>query len=219
MSVMADENLSLSAELLLLAIDPGLGGLVPHNRGRFRRALARTRASDTGARQWRWRAQREALQELERAGLLQPRGAFGGRVQLADRRRAVTRFNRLRKCLDEDNLSEPRDRELALLLAWTGVLQHRLSRDERRIAARRIRKLARTVELDGKFQSPLSGTQGEPDWVTAVGWGAYDIQRDLLKDAVADLASGDVPGFDAVGLSGAGSESFAGAEGGATDSR
>ena len=46
-----------------------------------------------------------------------------------------------------------------------------------------------------------------------------NIQRDPLKDAVADLASGDGAGFDAVGLSGAGSESFAGSEGGGTDSQ
>lgn len=218
MAAVADRDLSLSAELLLFAIDPADGGLVPHDRGRFREALADSERSNGHKR--RWGARRRALRELERAGLVEPRRQFLGRVRLADRDRAAAYVHRLRKCLRDDEFATPRDRELAIILAWAGVLTHRLgSRDERRIAARRIRKVAHSLEVDGLWQAPLSGTLAEPDWVNAVGRVAYDAQSDLLSGAIAGFASGDAACFNAVGLTGGGSESFAGSDGGGSDCR
>ena len=47
----------------------------------------------------------------------------------------------LRRCIENDELSRPRDQHLLLLLASSGVLVQMLSRDERLIALRRLRKL------------------------------------------------------------------------------
>jgi len=200
--------------LLLLAINPADGGLFPRDRGRFRQALSETYRSDRGERRSAWRARRHALLELELAGIVEPPRGLGRRLRLADRGRAADRFHRLQRCLDQDDFPEPRDRELAILLAWSGVLARRLSRDQRRIAARRLRKLARSLELDGLWQAPLSGTLAEPEWVNAVGRVAYDFQSDLLHGALSDLATG---GLNAVGLSGAGGDSWSGSDGGGSN--
>lgn len=209
---MAEDNLSLTAELLLLAINPADGGLFPRDRGRFRKALRETYRSDRGERRSAWRARRHALLELELAGIVEPPRGLGRRLRLADRGRAADRFHRLQRCLDQDDFPEPRDRELAILLAWSGVLARRLSRGQRRIAVRRLRKLARSLERDGLWQgAPLSGTVA----ALAVGRVAHDdFQSDLLHGALSDFATGGESCFNAVGLSGAGGDSCSGSDGG-----
>lgn len=141
---MVATELSLTAELLLLAIDPARGGLLPRHRRRFRKALAAADLADRGGgRRWPWaasRARRGALGELERAEILQPRRPFG-RPRLADRAVAARRFDRLCRGLRDEGLSGSRDRELLLLVAWSGVLAKRLSKADRRLAARRLRRL------------------------------------------------------------------------------
>ena len=170
---MVDVNLSLTAELILLAIDPEKGGLFPRRRRRFRKALAATDIAGRGdARMGVWgarRARRRALGELERAGLVEERRLFG-RLRLADRTRARERFSELVRCVREDEL-DPRDRELLLLLAWSGVLVRRLSRDERRLAVRRLRKWVPSAEAAGGWQARLRG-QASISGVGVVGLAA-----------------------------------------------
>lgn len=129
-----EADLSLGAELLLLSVDPGDGGLFPHKRRRMRKAL---RAAGSG--------RRRALSELRGAGLVERDGPVG-RVRLVDRAEAGARFRRLGEGLSKDALGQGRDRDLAFLLAWTGVLGARLSAHERRVASRRIRSLAETAQ-------------------------------------------------------------------------
>lgn len=141
---------SLTAELLLLAIDPAKGGLYPRRRRRFRQALTATYLADRGGGQrWPWaasRARRKALTELRRNGTLEPPQMLR-RLRLADRSIAARRFDRLRRCIRDDEYPEPRDRELLLLLAWSGVLAQRSTKVERRLAARRLRKLGMGSQL------------------------------------------------------------------------
>ena len=140
---MAETPLSLPAELHLLAIDPSSGGLLPRRRLRFRKALAAAEAAHRGGGgrpgvTASVRGRRRALRELEAADLLKSRRPFG-RMRLADSSAAGVRFQRLLSCLRDGKDLPPRDRELALLLAWSGLLAERLSKGDRRIVARRLR--------------------------------------------------------------------------------
>jgi hypothetical protein len=92
-------------------------------------------------------------------------------------------------------------------------LARRLTKDERRIAARRLRKLVRSSDL-GLRQVPLSGTVAEPEWVNAIGRVAHNAQQDLLGDVITDFAAGGHSGLEAVGLGGGGGDSAHGSEGG-----
>ncbi len=105
-----------------------------------------------------------------------------------------------------------------MLLAWSGVLASRLSREERRIAARRLRKLVRSPELADSRQASLSGQAPEPEWVSALGRVAHEAQGDLLREAASDLLSGD-SGFNAVSLGEADGGSWGGSQGGGSDGR
>ena len=212
-------DLSLGAELLLLAIDPARGGLLPRNRTRFRRALAGAYRSDRASRRG-WspapgRARRRAVRELKRAGLVEQR--WLGHLRLADRAEAAKHFNRLSSCLRDDELSEPRDRVLTLLLAWSGVLAQRLSRDERRIAARRLRPLIRAGQLGEVPGAPTSGQAPAPDWLDALGLVAVGLHGSLIADVISDFGHGDFGGLDSGGFDGARAVSWAGAD--AADSR
>ncbi|MCA1701428.1 MAG: hypothetical protein LC790_22025, partial [Actinobacteria bacterium] len=86
---------SLTAELLLLGIDPAKGGFLPCCGRRFRKALALASLADRGGgRHWPWlarRARREGLGELAREGILEPRRWFKA-PRVADRTVAVRRF-------------------------------------------------------------------------------------------------------------------------------
>lgn len=190
-------DLSLSAELLLLAIDPTEGGLFPHDRRRFRKALAHAHRVDRGdatiAVRGAGRARREAVGELERAGLVEPRRVFG-RLRLVDQE-ARRRFHQLVRCLRDDDLTDPRDRVLLLLLAGSGVLAQRLSYQERRLAARRLRTLVRTHQRASPVppahgaQPPITGG------VSALGNVDMGITRDLLGELFEGLVSGDMGDF------------------------
>lgn len=148
------EELSFTAELLWLAIDPAKGGLFPHHRRRFRKALALAHQVDRGGSRVDLRqARREAVRELERLGLVQPKRALG-RLRLADRARAEERSSELLRRMREDELSDSRDKELLLLLAGSGVLAHRLTPEERRLAARRMRTFL-PPSSDREALSPL----------------------------------------------------------------
>lgn len=203
------EGLSQTAELLLLAIDPAKGGLFPHHRRRFRRALAHTHQADRGdGRTAVWgagRARREAVRELERLGLVEPK-RVSGRLRLADPSRAGKRFHQLVGCVLQDELSDPRDRVLLLLLAGSGVLAHRLSRQERRLAARRLRTLVRAHQRAGPI--PPAHGSGPPmsDVVAVLARRSARDQDDQLEDlldmgefGVSDLSSGDFGGSDSGG--------------------
>jgi hypothetical protein len=133
-----EAQLSLPAEFLLLSIDPRDGGLLPHSRRGLKRALSA--AGDGKARAARGRA----AHELRGAGLVEPRR----KLVLADRAAATQRFNRLRTAIVENDLRDPRDGDLLVLLAVAGVLQHRLDRREKKLAARRLRAMGEAFETD-----------------------------------------------------------------------
>ena len=129
---------SLTTELFLIAIDPATGRLVKRRRRRFRKALAGSYgAFGPGAAA---RARRSALGELRAAGLV-GRSLLPGHYPLIPGSGASTPFARLRRCIVYEGLRSPRDVELFVLLAWSGVLAHRLSRSERTRAQRRLRAL------------------------------------------------------------------------------
>ena len=196
--------LSLAAELLLFAIDPAHGGLLPRRRRRFRRALARAYRADRPGRDWPWvalLARRRATRELAQAGLTASRLLTSPRLRLADRPLAMRRFRRLCGALLEDESPAARELALALLLAWSGILHRRLTRDERRVAARRVRRLAREPLFAATMQVPLSGTLSEPEWVSGLGRVAYETQEDFVMNVISDFASG---GFDEIDLGGGG---------------
>ncbi len=163
------EELSFTAELLWLAIDPAKGGLFPHHRRRFRKALALAHQVDRGASRVDLRqARREAIRELERLGLVQPKRALG-RLRLADRARAEERSSELLRRMREDELSDSRDKELLLLLAGSGVLAHRLTYEERRLAARRMRTFVRPSSDREALSPPPRGARVSPKIRAAFG--------------------------------------------------
>jgi hypothetical protein len=128
-------SLSLAAEVLLLSIDPGDGGLLAERR-RVKRAVGAAGGSLD-----------DALAELEQAGLVRGSlGLLGDRVALVDRAPAGVRFRALQQAIRDDTLEGDREWDLFVLLAQSGVLARRLPRNERRAAASRLRKLDRMLE-------------------------------------------------------------------------
>jgi hypothetical protein len=85
-------------------------------------------------------------------------GWLGSRVQLVDRAPPGRRFRAIEEAVREDTLSEERDRELFVLLSWSGVMARRLPKHERRTAASRLRHLARTSPVAGVL---VGGDGGE----------------------------------------------------------
>lgn len=132
----ADPELSLAAELLLLTFDPGPATLYPTRIGRLSIALG---AADAGKprfgslrriRLWLlgWRARGRAVQELASHGMT----TRSRNPRLLDRAALAGRYGRLAACMRTNTFPDPRDRSLILLLAWMGVLAHRLrGRDPR----------------------------------------------------------------------------------------
>ncbi|HEX8648589.1 MAG TPA: hypothetical protein VF715_16970 [Thermoleophilaceae bacterium] len=178
----APSELSLPAELLLLAIDPERGGLLPRRRRRFRRAF---RAAGGGRRQ--------ALRELREAGLAR-RGGVRRRIRLTDPAEARRRFQRLRETIAAGAAEDPRDVLLLALLAYSGLLAGRLTKGERRRAARMLWRVLRQ-ERTGAWDAPLSGEQSVNQAVMALGRPGFDATTELLDmslgDIVGDLAGGD----------------------------
>jgi len=166
--------LSLPAKLLLLSIDPADGGLLAKSPRRLRRALVHA-ATAEGARAGRGggrSALRGARAELQAAGLVERRGALG-RLHLLDRGWATRTFNHVRGC--EPSCAEhERDQILFVLLAWSGVLRRRLSRDERRVALRR---------LSGLVPAPHGERQGALPGLWGLGAVAVVAHADLLSGA------------------------------------
>ncbi len=192
-----DPDLSLAAETLLLAIDPAHGGLLGRRR-RVRKALARAYRADPRPERnrpgVRGRAAGRARRELWDAGLIERGRALRG-LRLADSRPAARRFQRLRACLRDDDFPEARDCELAVLLAWSAVLPQRLSRDEWRVAVRRLRKL---VAVPSARQVALSGRQPMTEGVLALGLVGSLASTDWLSDVSAESGGGQA-GFDTGG--------------------
>jgi uncharacterized membrane protein YgcG len=133
-----EPTLSLGAELLLVATDPNRGGLLKRHRRRFRRALAAAGNLSPRVPLAAWRVRRQAYGELEGAGLLAP-DSTPRRPSLAEREARTAVLRRVRRCLRDQEEAGPRDRELLLLMGYAGLLAGWLSRDERRLAVRRLR--------------------------------------------------------------------------------
>lgn len=184
-----EADLSLGAELLLLSIDPGDGGLLPHKRRRMRKAL-RAAGSD----------RHRALRELRSAGLVARDLPFG-RIRLVDRAAAGARFRRLKDALAEDAPADGRDRDLVFLLAWAGVLGARLSAHERRAASRRIRSLAETAQ---RSQGIAPANAALSPLILALGVAATEelIEAPLGGDfsgGDGSSTAGELGGFDGGG--------------------
>ena len=188
-----EADLSLGAELLLLSVDPGDSGLLGKRR-RIRRAL---RAAGSSRRQ--------ALGELRAAGLVTRDGPVG-RVRIADRAQAAARFGRLREALAEGRLDdrsteEGRERDLVMLLAWTGALGARLSAHERRVASRRIRALAQKAQ---QAQKVPAASHALPPLILALGRAATDDLLELplgreFPGGDGPFSAGELSGFDVGG--------------------
>jgi hypothetical protein len=164
-------TLSLGAELLLVAIDPVRGGLLPRRRRRFRRALAAAQGFGRAAPLGAWRARRQAHRELERTGLLAS-DASVRRPRLADREARTAVLRRVRRCVRDEAGGEPRDRELLLLMGWSGLLSAWLSRDERRLALRRLQESGAPVS-EGVAALGLIGLAASGDLFAEAGFGDY----------------------------------------------
>lgn len=191
-------DLSPVAQLLALAINPAGGGLFAVDEHRFNQALVAVHGSRGAAASAR-RARREALDELVRAGVVE-RSGFTRRPRLVPRSGVGKPLARLRRCIAEDDFADPRDVELFLLLAWTGLLTCRLEREERRVAVRRLRKLVDsddfgdwigTLEAREKTTAAPSARSVEiPEWARALGTVALREEIDLVAELVADVAGG-----------------------------
>jgi hypothetical protein len=180
-----ETTLSLGAELLLVATDPNRGGLLPRRRRRFRRALAAAQGISRFAPLAGWRARRRAHGELRAAGLLAPDSA-ARRPRLAHREQRTGVLRRVRACVRDKALDAPRDRELLLLMAWSGLLSDWLSRDERRLALRRIQ------------DTPAPQFQG----LGALGLVSAAATADLFAEAgFGDFGGGEAAGLEAGGAS------------------
>jgi hypothetical protein len=178
-------GLSVGAELLLVAVDPNRGGFVRRRRRRFRRALAAAYGLRRFAPFAAWRARRRAYAELARAGLLNS-GSTPRSPRLEDRAARSAVMRRVRRCL-QDVEGEPRDRELLLLMAWSGLLSGWLSQDERRLALRRLQH----------GQAPVS------EGVAALGAVGLAASSDLFAEAgFGDFGGGDAGGLEPGAASG-----------------
>lgn len=135
-SLRAVEALSLSAECLLLSIDPGGGGLIGDKKRVLRAVRAAGGTPDS------------ALAELKEERLVRGGvGWFGARLKLVDRAPPGRRFRAIEQAVRDDTLTDERDQELFVLLSWSGVVARRLPKHERRTAASRLRHLAQTSPI------------------------------------------------------------------------
>lgn len=161
-------TVSLMAEVLLLAIEPGQGGLLVKRR-KLRPALRAATEVEGGRRGGRG-ALREARRELTDAGLIE-RGPLR-RVRLVDRAAAVRRFNTLQRAAATGEFSDERDQQLFVLLAGCGVLARRFNRDERRLARRRLGSLipAPNASAGNMHSQTMTGMA----LLVAAGFGHFD---------------------------------------------
>jgi hypothetical protein len=193
-------ELSLAAELFLIAIDPATGRLVKRRRRRFRKALARSYgASWPGGAT---RARRAAIKELRAVGYIE-RSFVPAHYPVVSGSGAYRPLGRLRRCIIESGFQERQDLELFVLLAWTGVLARRLERSERSTARRRLKSLFTPVAAQHSALASI------PPAAAALGAVAFREEMDQVGEMVNDLLSGDTITFD---LSGG---SLGGREGGA----
>jgi len=100
-----------------------------------------------------------------------------GRLRLVDLARAHARIDQLLRRVREDELTDSRDKELLLLLGGSGVLAHRLSDEERRLAARRMRTFVRPPSDREALSPPPRGARLSPEIRAAFpcGYAGYAI--------------------------------------------
>lgn len=175
----------MSAELMLYAIDPERGGLLRRHRRQFKRALAAAGAIDTGRERRGWRlaarrARRRALRELRAAGLVaRGRGLRGPR--LVDRAAPGRQFRPLRDALLSDGGTvDGRGAILLLLLGYARLLNHRLtSRDDRRVAYRKLRRFIPQPAEPGRRGGAASPAPLNPDALALAGAGFLSLVDDF----------------------------------------
>jgi hypothetical protein len=170
-------ELSLEAELLLLAVAPAHGGLLPtRGRRRLRKALSAARVADGGTTRSGWLVGRAARRELIDAGLVE-RALLLRHLRLVDRAGPGRRFRRLVECIESGVYNERREGDLIVLLATAGVLAERLTTHQRWTAAKRLRSLIPPSEA-GVWQAPLAGKiEISPD---LVGFAAAGMTGDAF---------------------------------------
>lgn len=193
---MAEAELSLAAELLLLSVAPAHGGLLPpRGRLRLRKALSAARVADGGLKRSGWRVGRTARRELIDAGLVEP-ALLLRNLRLVDLTRPGRRFRRLVECIEAGVYDQRREGDLIVLLAAAGVLAERLTSHQRWIAARRLRSLIPPSEA-GAWQAPLGGQIG-------ISHGLASFAAAGMMSDGFGLADGGDGGFDAGGFDGGG---------------
>jgi hypothetical protein len=191
---MREADLSLSAELLWLSVDPAGAGLLPRSgRGRLRKALAAARAVDRPGARWRVAPGFSARRELVAAGLVE-RSLLLRNLRLTDKRAAGHRFRELWEKIEAKELSGERDTQLAVLLASAGVLAARLTTYEREIAWRRLKPLV-TAEDSGTWLAPLSGAAPLSDGIAALGTVALQGMESFAQDFGSDDGGGGAGNF------------------------
>jgi hypothetical protein len=146
-----------------------------------------------------WRARREARAELERAGVIETTGLRRS-PRVIDKEAAAQPFQRLLGGIRANEFQRPRDRELILLAAWSGVLRDRLSKEERRLATRRLPDLAQTPRWGENRPVPADG---QPEWDemaalrAIVALGGAQV---LVESALSDLRGPEAGASDIGGV-------------------
>jgi hypothetical protein len=176
------DRLSPAAELFVTAIDPKSGRLVRRRRRRFRKALAAFSTARGPGRAAA--ARRTAIRELRARGMIE-RSVRPGHHPVVPGSGYGTPFARIRRGIETGEFDDERDQALFGLLAWTGVLAQRLSRSERRTAAKRLKALLTAPAAQDSVFEPI------PPIAHALGQVAYRQEIDIVHDIVSDVLSGD----------------------------
>lgn len=124
------------------------------------------------------------------APVLWSRGVYSDACDLAINR--LERFLELIRCVREDNLTDPRDRVVLLLLAGSGVLAHGLSYSERPLAARQLRTLVRSPQRASLIPRLTGTSRRLRGGVSVLGSVDMRMTRDLVDELLEGLLSGDM---------------------------
>lgn len=178
-------GLSLKAEVLLLAIDPGDGGLLTTGR-KLGKAVALAAAAEGGGGSAR-AATRAAREELVDAGLIERHRPLRP-LRLKDRLEPARRFNAVQRSVTTGEFADARNEEVFVLLAGCGALAQRMGRDQRRLARRRLRSLIPEPNASGTAASPGVGALA---LFGAAGFGVFDAAGTSDFDATGGGGDGD----------------------------
>lgn len=174
------------AVLFLIAVNPRSGRLVRRHRLRFRKALAKAHAASGPFAATR--ARRAAVVELRSAGLIE-KSRLSRRYSLIAGSGATRPFGQLRHGIDA-GFESSLDRDLFVLLAWSGVLATRLSRSERTSARRRLTRMMKAPSAALTSPTPVDAI------TSALGQVVYRQEVHEVQSFVHALLTADGFPFD-----------------------